>query len=197
MNAGIKVYTYAIRELKRTRKIVKSQEFRRVVDILSTSRIWATGMGKAAKVSDKLAATLACNGRPAAYINAAEALHGDFGSIQRGDVVVAFSNSGKTDEVCQVAIKAKDTGAFLVLITGNNKTVLAKKADIVLCYGKVKEACALGLTPTTSVIVMLALADALAMEVQKRVGLTYEEYSKNHHGGYLGSVARLAQKQDQ
>jgi arabinose-5-phosphate isomerase len=190
MKAAIKVFDYAIKNLRQARKLVKTHEFRRVVDMLSASRIWCSGMGKAGLISHKLAATLACNGRPAAYIHAGEALHGDFGSIQRGDVVVVFSNSGKTDEVGQVAVKSKTVGAFLIMITGNNKTEISKKADLVLCYGKIKEACPLGLTPTTSTIIMMALADAIAMEVQCRVGLTYDRYALNHHSGYLGQLAK-------
>jgi arabinose-5-phosphate isomerase len=190
MKAALKVFDYAISNLRQARKLVRTNEFRRAVDMLSASRIWCSGMGKAGLQAHKLAATLACNGRPAAYVHAGEALHGDFGSIQRGDVVVAFSNSGKTDEISQVAVKSKAVGAFLILITGNKKTEIAKKADLVLCYGKVKEACPLGLTPTTSTIVMMALADAVAMEVQCRLGLTYDKYALNHHSGYLGQKAR-------
>jgi arabinose-5-phosphate isomerase len=137
-----------------------------------------------------LASTLSCNGRPAAFIHAGEALHGDFGAIQKGDVVVACSNSGKTDEVIQVADKAKHIGAILILITGTADSEIAKKADVVLCYGSIKEACPLGLTPTTSILVMMALCDSLSMAVQKVVGLSYETYASNHHAGYLGGMAR-------
>lgn len=189
-NPAEHVFDYAIQYLTKTRGIVNTKQFNDAVELLSTHRTWITGMGKAALSAHKLASTLSCNGIPAGYIHAGEALHGDFGAIQSEDVLVSFSNSGKTDEVLRVSSKAKDAGTKLILITGNPNGDVAKIADVVLCYGEVREACSLGLTPTTSVIVMMAIADALSMAVQVKVGLTYEQYARNHHSGYLGQIAR-------
>ena len=184
------VFSLGLEYVAKAKSVIDNQQFHGAVNALSTHRIWTTGMGKAGLIAKKLAVTLACNSRPAAFIHAGEALHGDFGSIQAGDVLVAFSNSGMTDEILRVVSKAKLINAFIILITGKADSKLAKFADLVICYGLVKEACPLGLTPTTSVLVMLAIADALAMEVQENVGLTYEIYARNHHAGYLGQVAK-------
>lgn len=157
---------------------------------MSHGRVWSTGMGKAALAARKLATTLSCNGIASAFIHAGEALHGDFGAIQTGDKVVAFSNSGKTREVVHVAEKAARTQAEMILVTGAADSPLGNISGITLCYGKVDEACPLGLTPTSSILVMMTIADALAMGVQAMVGLSYEDYARNHHDGYLGDVAR-------
>ena len=189
METAIKVLEYGVKALGNLKPLLKSKEFSDAVDLLSHSRVWATAMGKAALAAKKLSATLSCNGISAAFMHAGEALHGDFGAIHEGDVIVAFSNSGKTEEVVQVSTKAKTIGAKLIVVTGSNN-VLSREANIALCYGEMEEACPLGLTPTTSILVMMAVADAIAMCVQEKVGLTYEKYSTNHHAGYLGQVAR-------
>lgn len=191
-----KVFSETTKHLCRLESLlVPSEHFEFAVELLATKRVWTTGMGKAGLVAHKLASTLACNGRPAAFIHAGEALHGDFGAIQKGDVLVACSNSGKTDEVIRVADKARNTGALLILLTSDTDSEIAKKAQVVLCYGRVQEACPLGLTPTTSVAVMLSICDALAMAVQVQVGLTFEQYAVNHHAGYLGQIARQQSKE--
>jgi arabinose-5-phosphate isomerase len=185
-----RVFDWGIINLLDAWSLIYTPEFEKAVKLLSTHRIWVTGMGKAGSIGHKFSSTLASNGRPAAYIHAGEALHGDFGAIQRGDVLVAISNSGRTDEVIRVAIKAKKIGAKVILLTGHPRTRLAEMADVVLCYGEIKEACPLGLTPTTSIIVILAICDALALAVQTTVGTTVEQYYTNHHAGYLGKKAR-------
>jgi arabinose-5-phosphate isomerase len=186
-----KVFDFAINILQELRIIRKIPEFTEACELIASRRVWTTGMGKAGLISHKLASTLCSNGVPAAYIHAGEALHGDFGAIQRKDVVVAFSNSGATSEVIQVAAKVKERrGAKLILITGDHESEIAKKADIVLGYGKIKEACPLGLTPTTSIVAMLVIADALAMQVQSMRKLTYKQYAIYHHNGYLGQISR-------
>lgn len=195
INAAERVFRKAQLEIAANTNIVFAPEFARAVSFLLTTRVWSTGMGKAGIASHKFAATLACNGRPAAFLHAAEALHGDFGAIQPGDTVVAFSNSGKTDEVIKVADKAKNLGAYLILITSHPESEIAQKADIVLAFAMDGEACPLGLTPTTSVTIMSVISDALCMAVQREVGLTFAKYAENHHNGYLGQIATLKGKQ--
>lgn len=191
LSVARKVFSTTISHLCRLESLlVPSEAFSNAVDHLAVQRVWTTGMGKAGLVAHKLASSLASNGRPAAYIHAGEALHGDFGAIQSGDVLVACSNSGKTDEVIRVADKAKSIGAVLILITSDDNSEIAGKADVVLCYGKINEACPLGLTPTTSIAIMLAIVDALCMAVQTVTKLTHQQYATNHHAGYLGEAAR-------
>jgi arabinose-5-phosphate isomerase len=190
MNPAERVFDFAIETLIRTKSIVNTPQFQQAVELVSTHRVWTTGMGKASLIAHKLAATLACNSIAAGFIHAGEALHGDFGAIQSGDVLVAFTNSGKTDEVLRVSKKAKENGAFLVVLTSSRDSEISKVADIALTYGEIKEACPLGLTPTTSVMVMLAISDAIAMAAQKYKGITYADYARNHHSGYLGAIAR-------
>lgn len=184
------VFDLSIEALIQTKNIVNLHEFADIVDAISTHRSWTIGMGKAGMVGHKLSATLACNGRPSAYLHAGECLHGDFGAIQTGDVLIALSNSGKTDEVLQVAHKAKEIGAFLISITSSKTSPLGQISDLCLPYGVIKEACILGLTPTTSIIVMLTICDAIAVAVQSKIGFTYKDYERNHHAGYLGAEVR-------
>ena len=188
MQAALNVIDNAIKHLKLIKPLVESDVFEKVVIELCHGRIWSIGMGKAAQPARKLASTLSCFGRPAAFIHPGEALHGDLGAIQAGDILVAFSNSGKTEEVLRV-IERTQSIATIVLVTGTSVGV-GTSADHVICFGQVEEACPLGLTPTTSTLVMMALADALAISVQVKLGLSYEEYAANHHAGYLGQIAR-------
>lgn len=195
MKSAHLVFSNAVKCLQQTESIVESEGFKNLVQrlVVQRGRVWTLGMGKAGNVAQKLASTLACNCYPAAFIHAGEALHGDFGAINHGDMLIAFSNSGKTNEVIQVVEKANGH-AFVALITGDSTSELAKKANIIITFGKIPEACPLGLTPTTSIMVMLAIADALAMEVQHRTKLDYAQYARNHHEGYLGQVAREKSK---
>lgn len=189
--AADRVFTLAVINLHNTHHIIGTPEFAKAVKMLSKHRIWTTGMGKASLPAKKLASTLSSNGRPAAFIHSGEALHGDFGSIQKGDVLVAISNSGRTDEVLRVAIKAQKIGAHVILITGRSKNKMMKYTELVICYGEIIEACPLRLTPTTSIVVALVICDALAMAVQVNIGTTIERYAINHHAGYLGQKSRM------
>ena len=145
-----------------------------------------TGIGKAGIIGRKISATLASTGTPSLFLHAAEALHGDLGRIKKNDVVLALSNSGATDETVGVISAVKKIGACLVSITGRADSSLAKHSDVTLCYGEVVEACPMGLTPTTSTTVMLALGDALAMAVLGRREFTKEEFALFHPAGALG-----------
>ena len=190
MKQSLKVINLAIEALTNLRVLVVSPQFEEATSLLSSGIVWTTGMGKAALAARKLAVTLCCNGVSSSFVHAGEALHGDFGAIKEGDKVVAFSNSGKTIEVVQVAEKAIQRDAKMILITGAEDSPLGQVSGITLCYGDLEEACPLGLTPTTSIITMIAIADALAMGVQAKCGLTYDQYAENHHAGYLGQIAR-------
>ena len=130
-------------------------------------KVVLTGIGKAGIVAQKISGTLASTGTQSIFLHPVEALHGDLGRLQRGDVVVALSHSGSTEEIVRLLDHLKARGATLIAITGSADSPLAKYADITICYGKVEEACPLGLAPTVSTSCMLALGDALALTVMK------------------------------
>jgi len=163
-------------------------EFTAAVDRIlgCAGMVVVTGIGKAGIIGRKISATLASTGTPSLFLHAAEALHGDLGRIKKDDVVLALSNSGTTDETVGVISAVKKIGACLVSITGRADSALAKHSDVTLCYGEVVEACPMGLTPTTSTTVMLAMGDALAMAVLGRREFTKEEFALFHPAGALG-----------
>jgi arabinose-5-phosphate isomerase len=164
------------------------EDFVRAVRLLAAceGRVVTTGIGKAGIIARKLGATLASTGTPADYLHPAEALHGDLGRVTRRDVVLALSNSGTTEEIQRLVGPLKDIGARLVVITADVSAPLARHADVVLDYGRVTEACPLGLAPTTSTTVMLALGDALAMAVLSERRFSPEEFARFHPGGDIG-----------
>lgn len=149
-------------------------------------RVITTGVGKAGIIAQKLAGTLASTGTRADFLHPTEALHGDLGRVTEGDLVVALSNSGTTEEVLRLVGPLKALGARLLAITADGTSPLARHADVTLSYGRVTEACPLGLAPTTSTTVMLALGDALAMAVLKERRFTPEQFARFHPAGNLG-----------
>jgi arabinose-5-phosphate isomerase len=154
-------------------------------------KVITTGMGKVGIIAQKLATTLSSTGTPACFLHPGEAAHGDLGLVTKHDVLITFSNSGKTREVLETIARAKQlNGMHLIAITGHRNSPIAHQSDVVLCIGAVKEACPLGLTPTVSTTAMLALADALAIVLMEKKKFTKADYAKFHHGGYLGKKAR-------
>ncbi len=149
-------------------------------------RIITTGVGKAGIIAQKLAGTLASTGTRADFLHPTDALHGDLGRVASGDVVLALSNSGTTEEVLRLVGPLKALGAQLLAITADSTSPLGQHADVTFAYGQVTEACPLGLAPTTSTTVMLALGDALAMSVLKKRNFTPEQFARFHPAGNLG-----------
>lgn len=149
-------------------------------------RVVATGIGKSGHIARKFAATLASTGTPAFFVHPSEASHGDLGMIQPRDVVVAFSYSGETDELIALVPHLKREAVSLILLTGNRQSALARAADIALDAHVVSEACPLGLAPTTSTTVALALGDALAVALLEARGFSAEDFARSHPGGSLG-----------
>ncbi len=145
-----------------------------------------SGMGKAGLVGQKISATLASTGTPSIFLHPGEALHGDLGRIRPQDVVLAMSNSGETDELNALVPAARRIGAKVIALTGNGESTLAQRADAVLDYGVVEEACPMKLAPTASTTAMLALGDALAMVVLSERGFDREDYALYHPAGSLG-----------
>jgi arabinose-5-phosphate isomerase len=149
-------------------------------------RIVVSGIGKSGHVARKLAATFASTGTPAFFVHPAEAGHGDLGMITPDDVVVMLSNSGETDELTLLTPHLRRQGAALIAITGNDRSSLARSADVHLDAAVDAEACPLGLAPTASTTAMLALGDALALALLDARGFRVEDFARSHPGGALG-----------
>ncbi len=164
------------------------QSFTDAVDCVlhCRGRVVVTGMGKSGHIGGKIASTLASTGTPAFFMHPAEASHGDLGMITAGDVVIALSNSGESDEILAIVPPLKRLGAKIIAITGNDASTLAQAADIHLSAHVAKEACPLGLAPTSSTTVALALGDALALCVLDLRDFTAEDFARSHPGGSLG-----------
>ncbi len=149
-------------------------------------RIIVTGIGKSGHIANKIAATFASTGSPAFFMHPGEASHGDIGVITKKDVVIALSNSGKTEEILAVLPTIKLLGVPLISITGNPSSTLAKLANVNLDISIEKEACPLGLAPTASTTATLAMGDALAIALLEARGFTSEDFARSHPGGTLG-----------
>ena len=149
-------------------------------------RVIVTGMGKSGHIARKLAATFASTGTPALFVHPAEASHGDLGMVAPRDVVVALSNSGDTSELADIVAHTRRFRIPLIAITSGGKSVLAEAADVTLLLPSVPEACPMGLAPTTSTTMMLALGDALALALLERKGFSDADYHDLHPGGQLG-----------
>ena len=155
-------------------------------------KVVVSGMGKAGQIGDNIATTLSSTGTPAIFIHPAEAQHGDLGVIQKNDIILAISNSGKTREVVELEFLVKNLvpGIKFILLTGKPGSDLATKADATLYTGGPEEICPLGLAPTTSTTVMTVAGDILVVLLMEKIGFTKTEYAKRHHSGYLGQKAK-------
>ena len=164
------------------------ESFDRAVEALlaCTGRVVVTGMGKSGIIAQKISATLSSTGTPSLYIHPAEAIHGDLGRIVKGDLVLALSHSGTTDEILTLVPQVKRLGSTLVALTGNARSPLAAAADVHLDVSIRQEACPLGLAPTASTTAALALGDALSMALLDRRGFTVDDFATLHPGGRLG-----------
>jgi arabinose-5-phosphate isomerase len=160
----------------------------------AAGRVVVTGMGKSGLIARKIAATLASTGTPALFVHPAEASHGDLGMIVKGDSILALSNSGETAELADIVAHARRHGLPLVAITGRPDSTLAKAADVALILPKAPEACPMGLAPTTSTTMQVALGDAIAVALLTRRGFTASDFHRIHPGGRLG--ARLLRVRD-
>ncbi|MBI3252965.1 MAG: KpsF/GutQ family sugar-phosphate isomerase [Candidatus Omnitrophica bacterium] len=167
--------------------------FERACELIlkSKGRVVVTGMGKPGFIAQKVSATLSSTGTPSLFLHPAEALHGDLGRVMKEDVVIAFSNSGQTEELVKLLPLIRRIGARLISFTGNPKSILAKSSDVALDTRVKKEACPLNLAPTASTTVMLALGDALALELLERKGFKAEDFAFYHPAGNLGRKLTL------
>lgn len=168
-------------------------EFERAVRLIlaTKGRVVVTGMGKSGLIGQKIASTMASTGTPAFFLHPAEGIHGDLGMIMKGDVVIAISNSGETEEVVRILPIIKRIGASLVSMSGNPKSSLAKAGDVFLDISVKEEACPLGLAPTASTTATLAMGDALAVALLIERGFRPEDFALFHPGGSLGKKLLL------
>ncbi|MEI6863648.1 MAG: KpsF/GutQ family sugar-phosphate isomerase [Candidatus Omnitrophota bacterium] len=149
-------------------------------------KVIVTGMGKPGFIAQKISATLSSTGTPSLYLHPAEGLHGDLGRVTKDDLVLALSNSGETEEIIRILPIVKKIGAKLIAMTGNTKSTLAGIADYTIDVSVKREACPLGLAPTTSTTAMLAMGDALAVALLEKKGFKEKDFAFYHPGGILG-----------
>jgi arabinose-5-phosphate isomerase len=164
------------------------ENFLKAIDTLSSckGRVVVTGMGKSGIIGKKIAATLASTGTPALFLHPAEGVHGDLGMITKGDVLLAISNSGETEELNKILPLIKRLDVKLISLTGGLNSTLAKASDVVLDVGVKEEACPLGLIPTASTTAALAMGDALAVALLEKRGFKEEDFAFFHPGGSIG-----------
>lgn len=155
-------------------------------------KLICSGMGKAGQIAMNIATTFCSTGTPAVFLHPSEAQHGDLGIMQKNDVMLLLSNSGKTREIVELVelAKALNPSVKIIVITGNAQSLLAGSGDVTLWTGGAAEVCPLGMTPTTSTTLMTVMGDILVVATMKAIGFTVAEYAKRHHGGYLGHVSR-------
>ena len=177
-------------------KLLINEDFEKAIDVIyrSKGKVILTGVGKSGHIARKIASTMASVGTPAVFLHPNEALHGDLGIISREDVVLALSNSGESAEILYMIPYIKMMGCFLISITNNKNSTLARQSDISIVLNIEKEACPLNLAPTSSTTAMLVLGDAMAMSLLRLSGFKEEDFALLHPAGFLGK--KLKQVKD-
>ena len=163
---------------------------------LKQGKLVTSGMGKAGQIAQNIATTFCSTGIPSVFLHPSEAQHGDLGVLQKNDLLLCISNSGKTREIVELTQLARNLNPELkfIDITSNPDSPLADESVVCLTTGHPEEVCELGLTPTTSTTVMTVIGDILVVETMKETKFTREQYSLRHHGGYLGKKSRGEEK---
>ena len=186
------------KEANAIENIPVTESFEVAVDIIyrhvheKNGKLVTSGMGKAGQIAHNIATTFSSTGTPSIFLHPSEAQHGDLGILQENDVLLAISNSGKTREIIEL-IDLKNNlypQIPVIVITGNNNSPLAQKADCFILTGAPEEVCILGLTPTTSTTMMTVIGDALVVLLMTKINFNADDYAKRHHGGYLGMKSR-------
>lgn len=180
-------------EARAVAAIQVNADFERAVQLMAACRgkVLTTGIGKAGYMANKFAATLCSTATPAHFLHPAEAAHGDLGLVGPNDCIVAFSTSGKSAEVIEMLELSRHLGLETIIgVTSHPESPLRDLSDVVLDMGQITEPCPLGLTPSASIAVMLAISDALALSLMELKGVTTHDFGLRHHGGYLGRSAR-------
>jgi arabinose-5-phosphate isomerase len=186
------------REAQAIENIPITNSFEEAINLIYThvhgknGKLVTSGMGKAGQIAHNIATTFSSTGTPSTFLHPSEAQHGDLGILQENDVLLAISNSGKTREIIEL-IDLKNNlypQVPVIVITSNESSPLALKADCFILTGAPKEVCILGLTPTTSTTIMTVIGDALVVLLMEKIGFDASDYAKRHHGGYLGMKSR-------
>ncbi|MEX2489885.1 MAG: SIS domain-containing protein [Pseudomonadales bacterium] len=194
MNIKAKIENVLLKEAQAIQAINVTDEFELAVLMLQNcqGKVVTTGIGKAGFIARKFSATLSSTGTPAVFIHPAEAGHGDLGILNPDDCIVAFSTSGKSNEVIEMLGIARHLGISKVIgITSHPDSLLREHSELILDMGPdIEEPCPLKLTPSATTAVMLAISDSLALTLMELKGFTKEDYGMRHHKGYLGSLSR-------
>jgi len=186
------------KEANAIENIPVTESFEAAVEIIfrhvheKNGKLVTSGMGKAGQIAHNIATTFSSTGTPSIFLHPSEAQHGDLGILQENDVLLAISNSGKTREIIEL-IDLKNNlypQIPVIVITGNNNSPMAQKADCFILTGAPEEVCILGLTPTTSTTMMTVIGDALVVLLMTKINFNADDYAKRHHGGYLGMKSR-------
>ncbi len=185
-------------EANAIRHIPLPNGFEHAIEIIYNSvhkeggKLVASGMGKAGQIAINIATTFSSTGTPAVFLHPCDAQHGDLGVIQKNDILLLVSNSGKTREILELVELAKGlfTHLPLIVITGNPDSPLPELADVVIYTGNPAEVCPLGLTPTTSTTTMTVIGDVMVVMMMEKIHFSNGAYAKRHHGGYLGKKSR-------
>ena len=168
---------------------IVDESFHRACEMIYTCNgsVIVSGIGKAGIIAQKISATMASTGTPSHFLHPAEAIHGDLGRLRKDDIVLVLSYGGETDEIIRLINLVKQLAIKLIAITGESSSTLGRHSDVVLCIGRMKEACPLGVAPSVSTACMLAIGDALAFTVMKARNFSVEDYIRFHPGGSLGA----------
>jgi len=185
-------------EASAIRNIPVNNNYSKAVDLIfkhvhkNGGKLITSGMGKAGQIAHNISTTFSSTGTPSVFLHPSEAQHGDLGIMQKNDIILAISNSGKTREIIELTILKNQLfpNVPIIVITGNPESPLAKTANCCLYTGAPKEVCPLGLTPTTSTTIFTVIGDALVVLLMKKIGFNASDYAKRHHGGYLGEKSR-------
>lgn len=180
-------------EAQAIKSIPRGDNLTSVVHLLAgcSGKLFTTGIGKAGYVARKAASTFSTTGTPSVFLHPADSAHGDVGVLSESDILLAFSNSGKTREVIETVHFARSLKIRSVItVSADPTSPLGALSDFTLPIGKIVEPCPLGMTPTASTTAMTALADALALATMQYRGFSREDFALRHHGGYLGQVSR-------
>jgi len=181
------IFNLEIAELQKLAEKI-GPEINDIVELIYSTKgkLVIMGIGKTGIIGHKIASSLASTGTPSIFVNASEAMHGDLGMVSKNDIVLLISNSGSSTEIINIIAPLKKIGCTLIAMTGNTKSVLAKEVSLVLNIGISREACPLGLAPTTSTTATLVMGDALTICLMERRGFKAENYALYHPGGALG-----------
>lgn len=179
--------------IERTAEVLDEKAVEKAVEILACceSKVIVTGVGKSGVIAQKIAQTLVSTGTIAVFVHPSDALHGSLGVVANGDIVIALSNSGETDELLLILPTIQQRGVKIISIVGNLNSTLARNSDVVLDASVDKEACPLNLAPTTSTTVALAIGDALAMTLMQVKNMNEKDFAANHPAGRLGKRLTL------